>query len=103
MTSCALSLRIEERHWPHVSERSLPAMFDGDLDLQFLAGIRYVGLEVSQCEVPLQQRRPASAGRVPNLPVTAGCIEWHARSPCRGGQTGREAELRVQRFERLPV
>jgi len=55
---------------------------------------------VGQCEVALEQGRPAAARGVAHLPVAG--IDRHAGPPGHGGQFGRQSELGIEPLQGIP-
>src|SRR5207249_12146997 len=88
-----LSLRFEERSLHDRRGRPMPFPLDGHFDLDARAGPRIRRGDGGNRDVPLQERRPATARGPTDLAVAR--VQWHLLAPRLGGRLGRTPQVPV--------
>src|SRR5437667_6759094 len=96
-----LSLRLEERSLDHRCGCPVSLPLDGHFDLDARPGPRIRGGDGRDCDIPLQQRRPATA-RGPTDLTIAG-VERHLLPPRFGGRLRRKTHVPIETLHGLPV
>src|SRR5687767_3127654 len=76
-------------------------MLDGDLHVQLGPGLGPARAQMRECDVLLEERRPAAARRVARL-LGAG-VDRNARAPGGLRQPGGEPDLGVEALESFPA
>src|SRR3989442_3301606 len=96
-----LPRRLEERSLDDRRGRSVPFPLDRDFDLDARSGSRIRRGDGGDRDVPLQQRRPATARGPTDLTVTR--VQRHLLPPRLGGRLRRQPQVPVETFHRLPI
>src|SRR5438445_445828 len=96
-----LSLRLEERSLDHRRGCPVSLPLDGHFDLDARPGPRIRGGDGRDCDIPLQQRRPATA-RGPTDLTIAG-VERHLLPPRFGGRLRWKTHVPIETLHGLPV
>src|SRR5438094_1903303 len=79
----------------------MPFPLDGHFDLDARAGPRIRRGDGGNRDVPLQERRPATARGPTDLAVAR--VQWHLLAPRLGGRLGGKPHVPVETLHRLPV
>src|SRR5256712_4046096 len=96
-----LSLRFEERSFHDRRGRPMPFPLDRHFDLDPRPGSRIRRGDGGDRDVPLQQRRPATARGPPDLAIDR--VQRHLLPPRFGRRLRRQPHVPVETFHRLPV
>src|SRR3989475_7756150 len=96
-----LSLRFEERSLDNRCGRPMPFPLDRHFNLDPRPGSRIRRGDGGDRDVPLQQRRPATARGPPDLTIAR--VQRHLLPPRFGRRLRRQPPVPVETFHRLPV
>src|SRR5712692_8135986 len=96
-----LSLGLEERSLDDRRGRPMPLPLDRHFDLDARARPRIRSGDGGDRDVPLQQRRPATARGPTDLAVPR--VQWHFLAPGLGGRLGWKTHVPIEALHRLPV
>src|SRR3989441_12642061 len=96
-----LSLRLEERSLDHRRGCPVSLPLDGYFDLDAGSGPRIRGSDGRDCDIPLQQRRPATARCPANLTIAG--VERHFLPPWFGRGLRWKTHVPIETLHGLPI